>query len=82
MAGDTLPIQPHRADGGARNCGDFGTVFAKSQPVSPFVQYRFKQTEKRQLHDRHQSRQSTIINVPGPTSFQYLRTVNGILYDT
>ncbi|GBP76086.1 hypothetical protein EVAR_46954_1 [Eumeta japonica] len=23
-----------------------------------------------------------LVNVPGPTSFQYLRTVNGILYDT
>jgi len=39
-------LQPFRADGGARNCGYFRTVFTESQPVGPAVQYRFKHTAK------------------------------------
>jgi len=55
-----LLVQPYRADGGARNCKYFKTVFIEPQPVGPAVQYRFKPTAKRQIYDRHKSRQSTI----------------------
>ncbi|VVC45421.1 Hypothetical protein CINCED_3A022633 [Cinara cedri] len=42
------------------------SFFTKSQPVGPFFRYRFKQTTKRQLYDRHQTRKSTIWAAHGP----------------